>query len=231
MKDIVRRTAKPDGQIQLILGPMFSGKSTELIRRLKRYQVAKYQVLIIKYAKDVRYDVLNISTHDKQTLPAICATSLTDLTKQAENFDVIGIDEGQFFPDIAWAEEMANLGKIVLISALDGTYQRKPFENIMQIIPLAESVNKLSAVCMNCFGEGSFSKRITAEESLEVIGGADKYMAVCRKCFHSSGVTEATSPRESLKARAGDTMVAVDVSPAKKMLFTAPAHNLSTNAA
>ena len=82
---------------------------------------------------------------------------------------------------------------------------------------------------MNCFGEGSFSKRITAEESLEVIGGADKYMAVCRKCFHSSGVTEATSPRESLKA--GDTMVAVDVSPAKKMLFTAPAHNLSTNAA
>merc|ERR1711970_450559 len=115
------------GKIQLILGPMFSGKSTELIRRLKRFQVAKYDVLIVKYAKDLRYDELGIATHDKQTLPAVSATTLTPLSKQAEEFDVIGIDEGQFFPDIIWAEKMANLGKIVVIAALDGTYQREPF--------------------------------------------------------------------------------------------------------
>ena len=131
------------GKIQLILGPMFSGKSTELIRRLKRFQVAKYDVLILKYAKDVRYDEYGIATHDRQTLPAVAATSLTELTETAKTYDVIGIDEGQFFPDVAWAEDMANIGKVVLIAALDGTYQRKPFQNIMNLVPLAENVTKL----------------------------------------------------------------------------------------
>merc|ERR1719495_2339257 len=96
------------GKIQLILGPMFSGKSTELIRRLKRFQVAKYEVMIVKYAKDIRYDELKLATHDKQTLPAVSATTLEGLSEQAEDVDVIGIDEGQFFPDISWAEKMAN---------------------------------------------------------------------------------------------------------------------------
>jgi len=153
----------------------------------------------------------------------VSATSLAELTKKAEEYDVIGIDEGQFFPDIRWAELMANSGKVVLIAALDGTYQRKPFENIMNLIPLAENVTKLSAVCMNCFGEASFSKRITEEQSLEVIGGADKYMAVCRDCFHSN-VQEATSPRDAMKARAfnGDHP---GVSPPKKMLFSKAVEN------
>lgn len=209
-----RETNTSTGQVQLILGPMFSGKSTELIRRLKRYQVAKYEVLIIKYAKDVRYDENGISTHDRQTLPAVAATTLQDLTKKAMAYDVIGIDEGQFFPDITWVEEMANKGKVVLIAALDGTFQRKPFSSILELIPLAESVTKLSAVCMNCFGEAAFSKRISEEDSLEVIGGADKYMAVCRKCYLSP-CQIATSPREHLK-----TQQEMDAPPPKKMLFS-----------
>ncbi|XP_023339762.1 thymidine kinase, cytosolic isoform X3 [Eurytemora carolleeae] len=188
-----QETSSGVGKVQLILGPMFSGKSTELIRRLKRYQVAKYEVLIIKYAKDVRYDENGISTHDRQTLPAVAATTLKPLTAKATAYDVIGIDEGQFFPDISWVEEMANMGKIVLVAALDGTFQRKPFSNIMDLIPLAEGVTKLSAVCMNCFGDAAFTKRTSQEESLEVIGGADKYMAVCRKCYLSP-VQVATSP-------------------------------------
>jgi len=205
----------------LILGPMFSGKSTELIRRLKRYKVAKYEVLIIKYAKDVRYDELSIATHDKQTLMASeAATSLTDLTNKADDYDVIGIDEGQFFPDIMWAETMANKGKIVLIAALDGTFQRKPFANVLELVPLAENITKLNAVCMNCFGEAAFSKRITDENSLEVIGGADKYMAVCRKCYHSSA-QEALSPRDGLKLQNGGGNVrrVTDSPPPKKKLF------------
>lgn len=216
------------GKIQLILGPMFSGKSTELIRRLKRFQVAKYEVLIVKYAKDVRYDELSIATHDKQCLPAVAATHLTELSIQAKNYDVIGIDEGQFFPDISWAETMANRGKIVVIAALDGTYKREPFANIMSLIPLAENVSKLSAVCMSCFGEAAFSKRITEEKSLEVIGGADKYMAVCRTCYRS-GVKEATSPRDSVKT--GSLSFNGDVSPPKKMLFSQVIDNLGSNAA
>jgi thymidine kinase len=229
MKDIeIHPKNFQKGQIQLILGPMFSGKSTELIRRLKRYQVAKYDVLIVKYAKDVRYDEYGISTHDRQTLPAVAATTLTDLTDMAKKYDVIGIDEGQFFPDVAWAEDMANNGKVVLIAALDGTYQRKPFQNIMNLVPLAENVSKLNAVCMNCFGEAAYTKRTSNEESLEVIGGADKYMAACRTCYRLPSVVEATSPREREKAVAAEDL---GVSPPKKTLFAQAVSNLGSNAA
>eukprot|EP00088_Acartia_fossae_P026863 TRINITY_DN27634_c0_g1_i6.p1 TRINITY_DN27634_c0_g1~~TRINITY_DN27634_c0_g1_i6.p1 ORF type:complete len:238 (+),score=44.80 TRINITY_DN27634_c0_g1_i6:35-715(+) len=219
MKDLVTVSNHPKtyqkGQIQLILGPMFSGKSTELIRRLKRYQVAKYDVLIVKYAKDVRYDEYGIATHDRQTLPAVAATNLAELTDMAAKFDVIGIDEGQFFPDIGWAEDMANNGKVVLIAALDGTYQRKPFQNIMNLVPLAENVSKLNAVCMHCFGEASFTKRTSDEDSLEVIGGADKYMAACRVCYNADNIKEATSPKE-----VNNAVLEKGVSPPKRMLFS-----------
>jgi len=124
---------------------------------------------------------------------------------------------------------MANKGKVVLIAALDGTFQRKPFPNILELVPLAENVTKLNAVCMSCFGEAAFSKRTSEEDSLEVIGGADKYMAVCRGCYHSS-VTEATSPREAAKnSNVGD--INEGVSPPKKMLFAQAVSNLGSHAA
>jgi len=207
------------GKIQLIFGPMFSGKSTELIRRLKRYQIAQYEVLIIKYKNDVRYDDKGIATHCGQTLKAESASMLDELTEKAKDFDVIGIDEGQFFSDIvSWSENMANKGKIVLVAALDGTYQREAFSDILSLVPLSEEVTKLSAVCMNCFKEAAFSKRITSEEGVEVIGGADKYMAVCRSCYFSK-VTVAASPRACLKTK-NDNTECDDVSPVKKMLFS-----------
>merc|ERR1712200_275736 len=144
---------------------------------------------------DVRYDELGIATHDRQTLPAVAATKLTDLT------------------------EKANIGKVVLIAALDGTYQRKPFYNIMELIPLAESVSKLNAVCMNCFREAAFTKRTTDEDSLEVIGGADKYMAACRTCYKLEDVKEANSPRD------------VAASPSKNLLLSKAVSNLGSFAA
>lgn len=211
------------GKIQLIFGPMFSGKSTELIRRLKRYQVAQYEVLIVKYAKDVRYDEGGIATHCGQTLPAVSATMLEELTGKTEAYDVIGIDEGQFFGDVVdWCETMANKGKIVLVAALDGTFQRKPFCDILSLVPLAEEVTKLSAVCMNCFQDASFSKRISSGdgETVEVIGGADKYMAVCRSCYYSQ-VKVAASPRVALKTKnSSPHLEGEGVSPVKKMLFS-----------
>jgi len=207
------------GQIQLIFGPMFSGKSTELIRRLKRYQIAQYKVLIVKYAKDTRYDDTGIATHDKQTLPAVSATRLETLTDTADDYDVVGIDEGQFFSDVVeWTEEMANQGKIVMVAALDGTFQRKAFSAILELVPLAEYVIKLNAVCMNCFGEASFSKRISQDKEVEVIGGVEKYMAVCRKCYHSP-VTVAASPRLPLKHKNDESVSDIDELPAKKSLF------------
>ncbi|CAN9509920.1 unnamed protein product [Ophioblennius macclurei] len=172
------------GQIQVIFGPMFSGKSTELMRRVRRFQVAQYNCLVVKYAKDTRYSDSGMATHDKFTMEAVSASCLADVRPLALKVSVIGIDEGQFFPDtVEFCEEMANLGKTIIVAALDGTFQRKPFGNILGLVPLAESVVKLHAVCMQCYKEAAYTKRLGAEKEVEVIGGADKYQAVCRRCY------------------------------------------------
>ncbi|XP_063040777.1 thymidine kinase, cytosolic [Engraulis encrasicolus] len=175
---------KKRGQIQVIFGPMFSGKSTELMRRVRRFQIAQYKCLVIKYAKDTRYSEKGMATHDKNVMDAVPANCLNDLRSLALDACVIGIDEGQFFPDtVEFCEDMANRGKIIIVAALDGTFQRKPFGNILSLVPLAESVVKLSAVCMKCFKEAAYTKRLGAEKEVEVIGGADMYHAVCRGCY------------------------------------------------
>lgn len=175
-----------NGKIQVILGPMFSGKSTELIRLLKRYQHTQYSCFIIKYTKDLRYDQDSIATHDNQKMKATSTNNLFELKQEIleNNYDVIGIDEGQFFPDcVEFCEYMANKGKIVIVAALDGTFKREEFGNILKLIPLAEKVKKLKAICKLCYGNASFSKRINDDQNLEVIGGAEIYMSVCRKCY------------------------------------------------
>uniref|UniRef100_A0A8C8FZL7 Thymidine kinase n=2 Tax=Oncorhynchus tshawytscha TaxID=74940 RepID=A0A8C8FZL7_ONCTS len=175
---------KAIGQIQVIFGPMFSGKSTELIRRVRRFQIAQYNCLVVKYAKDTRYSEKGMATHDKNTMEAVPANCLSDVRSLALQACVIGIDEGQFFPDIVqFCEEMANMGKTIIVAALDGTFQRKPFGDILNLVPLAESVVKLNAVCMQCYKEAAYTKRLGAEKELEVIGGADMYHARCRKCY------------------------------------------------
>ena len=150
---------------------MFSGKSTELIRRLQRFRIAQYECLIVKYANDTRYTKEEaISTHDRQMVPAISSTRLNDLKNmrtRLDAYEVIGIDEGQFFPDVVeFSEEMADLGKTVIIAALDGTYQRKGFPNVLELVPLAEHVIKLTAVCMICFDDGSYTKRISNDKEV-----------------------------------------------------------------
>lgn len=178
------------GSIQVVMGPMFSGKTTEMMWRVRRHQVARRRCLVVKYAKDMRYsddqDVL--ITHDRQQTPAVAVTRLRDAWAQAVEAEVVGVDEGQFYPDLAeFCEDLANLGKTVIVACLDGTYQRKPFPSVSEMLPLAESVIKLKAVCMVCFGEAEFSKRLVADSQVELIGGADKYTSVCRRCyFHES---------------------------------------------
>ncbi|OXB81084.1 UNVERIFIED_CONTAM: hypothetical protein H355_005014 [Colinus virginianus] len=175
---------RPRGQIQVIFGPMFSGKSTELMRRVRRFQLAQYRCLLVKYAKDTRYCTAGVSTHDRNTMEAHPACVLKDVYQEALGSAVIGIDEGQFFPDIVeFCESMANIGKTIIVAALDGTFQRKAFGSILNLVPLAESVVKLNAVCMECYREASYTKRLGAEREVEVIGGADKYHSVCRACY------------------------------------------------
>ncbi len=117
-------------------------------------------------------------------MQAISVKKLEDLGEHWKRFDVIGIDEGQFYSDVvSFAEEAANLGKIVIISALDGTYLRTGFEHIMTLIPMAEKVKKLSAVCRTCKRNAHFTFRISESESLELVGGTDVYKPLCRACF------------------------------------------------
>ncbi|NXR35356.1 KITH protein, partial [Zosterops hypoxanthus] len=176
--------SRPRGQIQVPRPADTVSCSTELMRRVRRFQLAQYRCLLVKYAKDTRYSSSGVSTHDRNTMEAVPAGLLQDVYQEALGAAVIGIDEGQFFPDIVdFCEKMANAGKTVIVAALDGTFQRKAFGSILHLVPLAESVVKLNAVCMECFREASYTKRLGAEREVEVIGGADKYHSVCRACY------------------------------------------------
>ena len=175
---------KKFGYIQLIMGPMFSGKTTELLRRVKRYSIATYKCCLVKYENDDRYDKDGIATHDNELANAYACSSLSEVIDKITQHQVIGIDEGQFLPDLVeCCEKLANEGKIVIVAALDGTFQRKPFGSILDLIPMAETVIKLKAVCMKCYADAAFTKRTVDSEKVELIGGADKYMAVCRSCY------------------------------------------------
>ena len=209
------------GQVHLILGPMFSGKTTELLRQLKRHSIAQHKCLLVKYAGDMRYSIDGVCTHDKQESSATACKQLSEIKHLAVDHDVVGIDEGQFFPDIVgFCEEMANEGKTVVVAALDGTFERKPFGDILSLIPLSESVVKLNAVCMKCYADAAFSKRIGAEKAVEVIGGADKYLSVCRQCYHAdeSAPPEATPPAGALGAKKAAASLAA-MEDAKRSLF------------
>jgi thymidine kinase len=178
-----------NGRIELIIGPMFAGKSTELLRRLRRYTVGKKVCKRIKHEDDnLRVSSSGIVTHDEQISGP--AESLSTLMGHAttkeflEDVDVIGIDEGQFFPDIEeYAEYIANIGKIVIIAALDSTFERKPFVNITNLVAVSEIVTKLAAVCYNCSNDAFYSKRINKSMDLVLVGGSKDYVASCRVCF------------------------------------------------
>jgi thymidine kinase len=172
------------GKIEIIFGPMFSGKTTELLRRINRRMFAKQKCLLIKYKFDNRYSDTEMATHDSLKINALSCTHLEEIKDAYKEYHVIGIDEGQFFPDIIeFSELYANEGKIVIIACLDGTFQRKPFGKILELIPLAEKVTKLSAVCVLCGKSGSFTQRIVANDQVELIGGTESYRPLCRACF------------------------------------------------
>lgn len=175
----------PKGQIQLIMGGMFSGKSTELMRRFRRYLLGGKRCILLKYADDTRYcsdNVQKVVTHDRISEDAVAVRHLYDV--DVSDFDVICIDEGQFMKDlVGFCDEMARGGKVVVVAGLDGSFLRKPFQNIAELIPLADHVDKLTAICMRCGNDAPFTKCISQETEFQVIGGADKYEARCRTCF------------------------------------------------
>jgi thymidine kinase len=180
------------GRIEIITGPMFSGKSEELIRRLKRARIAKQRVACYKPDIDLRYHRTAIAshssqTHDATTLSPTSAHLREDLFGQGKinEIDVVGLDEVQFFDHdiIPLALELVHLGKRVLLAGLDTTFANEPFGPVPNLMALADEVTKLSAVCMTCGQPAIHTQRLGASQELVVVGAAGLYEARCRAHF------------------------------------------------
>ncbi|XP_014271640.1 thymidine kinase, cytosolic isoform X2 [Halyomorpha halys] len=166
----------------VILGPLFSGKTSDLIRRIQRYHLACYRCVIIKHSNvDQICSTTSVKSHDGHSLPAILAPNLHDVKDAIKDFDVIGIDEGHLFPDlVSFCQEQSDNGKKVIVAALDSCGETV-FKNALQLIPLSESVTKLTAICMSCANEATFSKAVPGDK--EVFGSQPKLMSVCGDCY------------------------------------------------
>lgn len=174
------------GKLSLIMGPMFSGKSTILLTRYRRYQIAGKKCLLVKYAKDTRYGGSEelLITHDQLSYKATSCNKLEEIKDIINEYDVICIDEIQFYPDAShYCDLWANEGKIVEVCGLNGDYQRKPFAQISLLIPLCDDISFVTAVCKETGKDACFTKRLSEEKEQEVIGSTDKYQAVSREKF------------------------------------------------
>jgi thymidine kinase len=177
--------------LEIIVGPMFSGKTSKLAEIYKQCMFCSIPVAVINYALDTRYHDTMLSTHDKHMIPCIQTMSLAPMWEtndQVHCADVILINEGQFFDDLyPVVESMLKAGKKIYISGLDGDFQRKKFGQILDLIPLCDKVTKLTSLCSICkTGEpGIFSMRLTSETQQTLIG-SDNYAPVCRNCYQST---------------------------------------------
>ena len=186
-KETMTISPKNSGWIEVICGPMFSGKTEELIRRLVRAQFAKQEVAIFKPKTDNRYSDDYIVSHNKRKIKSIILDSASDIYNFKDKADVFGIDEAQFFGDdlIDISNDLAKSGKRIVIAGLDKDYAAKSFGPIKQLLIDAEYVTKVNAICMVCGDPASFTQRISKEKDLVVVGETDKYEARCRNCFEN----------------------------------------------
>jgi thymidine kinase len=202
------------GRIEVITGPMFSGKSEELIRRLKRARIARQRVACFKPDIDLRYHRTAIASHSAQTHEAVTVATVARLREalfhQISEVEVIGIDEAQFFDDsiVQLTTELVHLGKRILLAGLDTTFTGEPFGPIPALMAIADEVTKLSAVCIVCGAPAIHTQRLGASQELVVVGAAGLYEARCRACFrpyldeHPSAQLELTEASEmSLRHR------------------------------
>ena len=173
------------GWIEVIWGSMFSGKTEELIRRLKRANIANQQVIIFKPVVDTRYDENAIVSHDSNSIKAIGVSKSSDILGLSDNYEVIGIDEAQFFDaeltDVA--QRLALEGKRVILAGLDMDYLGKPFGPIPALLAVSEYITKVHAICPHCGSLATHSYRKDKDEDLVLLGEKDLYEPRCRSCY------------------------------------------------
>lgn len=181
-------TQNKPGCIEVICGSMFSGKTEELIRRLKRAQFANQKIEIFKPAIDKRYSDVDVVSHDLHSIPCTPIKEASKMLDAAEDTQVIGVDEAQFFDEslIQVAQELADKGKRVIIAGLDTDYMGKPFGPIPGLMAIAEDVQKVHAICVKCGNLANHSHRLTKSHKLVVLGEKDVYEPLCRQCFNEA---------------------------------------------
>ena len=183
-KDIIKK----NGSLTLIIGPMFSGKTSTIIELHRKYNFSKIPNIVINYAEDNRYSDTMLSTHDKIMVPCMNTLKLSDVMTQQtiNNYDVFLINEGQFFDDIydCVIQLVEKYNKTVYVCGLDGDFKRNGFSQIMKLIPLCDDIIKKKSICKGC-EDGTnaiFSHRVSNEKQVKVIG-SNNYIPLCRNCY------------------------------------------------
>lgn len=186
------------GWVEVVCGPMFSGKTSELIRRMERCVYARQEIEIFKPSLDTRYAEMEIVSHSEMRLtakPVSCASEI--LERSDSTSEVVGIDEAQFFDEslVPVVQELAARGKRVIIAGLDQDFRGEPFEPMPQLMAIAEFVSKQLAICMMCGNPAGRSQRMVKAQSQVVLGATEAYEARCRKC-HSVEAEESSAQKQ-----------------------------------
>jgi thymidine kinase len=192
---VIRIPPQRGGWLEVICGPMFSGKSEEMIRRLRRAEIAGQRVVIFKPRIDDRYDATDVVSHAGARMRAVPIGTVAELTERADGFDVVGIDEAQFLGDgiVPGVLELSERGTRVVVAGLDQDFRRLPFGPMPALLSHAEFVDKLQAVCHRCGGPATTTQRLVDGRPAPysgdtvVVGAAEQYEARCRGC-HEAGV-------------------------------------------
>ena len=187
-KEMFLESAKKAGSIEVIYGSMFSGKTEELIRRLKRAKFAKQNVKIFKPCIDVRYSEDEVVSHDSHSIDSTPISSPEMMLDIAEDVQVVGIDEAQFFDNtiIEVVQALANRGVRVIIAGLDTDFLGKPFGPMPALMAVAEDIQKVHAICVRCGSPANHSHRLSKSDELVVLGETDIYEPLCRHCYNEA---------------------------------------------
>lgn len=176
------RTFKKTGHIEVICGSMFSGKTEELIRRIRRAEIAKQRVKVFKTKIDNRYSEFSIVSHSEQSYPSEVIENAEEMLEKSFDTEVIGIDEAQFFENnlVQICQDLADSGKRVIVAGLDQDYKAMPFEPIPQLLAVAEYITKTLAICVVCGAPANRTQRVTKNSERVLVGAANHYEARCR---------------------------------------------------
>ena len=183
---------KKSGCIEVVCGSMFSGKTEELIRRLRRAQFANQKIAIFKPTLDIRYSDVEVVSHDFHKLTSTPIKDPADMLKVGADVQVVGVDEAQFFGDslVEVCQTLANRGVRVIVAGLDMDYLGQPFGPMPRLMAVAEDVQKVHAICVKCGALATFSHRLSKSQDLVLLGEKDVYEPLCRDCFNAARAAE-----------------------------------------